>query len=183
MMEHVPRKLRRIAGTSACGVSLLMAPMASCSNGTPAIEEGLDPASLGIQRSYTLSACTPAGSALGQPPCQTHATAAYTRYLDSARVVLTPDRAASVMLSFHDRSCPCYMGGCNDPCAHEDPRVDRAVGTYSFEATRLRIAFADNSHLNWSGDLIFAIEQLPSRVPRTWLGPDSLGYATGILRP
>jgi hypothetical protein len=80
MVEHVSRNLGRIAGTLACGISLLMAPMASCNNGSPAIQEGLDPASLGIQRSDTLSACTAAGSALAQPPCQTHATAAYTRY-------------------------------------------------------------------------------------------------------
>lgn len=179
-MPERPFNLLVHAARITCALLLLVVTI-SCSGDVPGSDAGVDPHILGADRGYALAVCEAGDVPVGPPPCKTHATAAYTRYLDSARIVLTRDRSAAVMLSYHDFSCPCYMGGCSDPCAHGGSRVDNVVGTYTFETSRLRVTFAENNHLNWSGDLVFIMEELPSKVSKTWRGPDSLRLGTSLF--
>jgi hypothetical protein len=132
------------------------------------------PTPTAFERTYVAFSCYRAvnddftGPPPDRLPCDHEGAGSYRHYVDSGRVEFRADSTVTAMIGTHTWTCPCHLGGCNDPCYHQPGSVASAAGTYLLTNDTIRIQFADSSnvvHLPMIGTL-------PRAGTPPWNGPD-----------
>lgn len=129
-------------------------------------------------RSFASAQCWTGPSAVAPAPCSTYSAASHRRYVDSMRVTFAADGTVQWMLGTHLYMCPCYLGGCTNPCEHQAPVVTQVSGTYTIDADTVALVFSQAVDPQASDGLSSVKLQgvIPDRVTADWAGPDSLVY-------
>lgn len=78
-------------------------------------------------------------------PCMTAGAASHTDYVDSGRVVFASDGKVQWMLATHSNQCPCYLGGCTNPCYNTAESVATQSGTYATAGDSIVLQFTQGS--------------------------------------
>jgi hypothetical protein len=148
---------------------LAVAICAACGGaGTELNTDLVAPNTVVIDRTYFVTQCRPQGVAPAPPPCVITTAASGQQYVDSGRLRLGPAaHNADWMLATHTFSCPCYLGGCSDPCRTNPTQVLHETGSYAISASQVVVNLT-------STVLTFDATTIASAVSKTWAGPDSL---------
>jgi hypothetical protein len=112
--------------------------------------------------------CWTGPNAVNTAPCRTYISPSHSDWIDSGRVVFGADNV-QWMLGTHTYWCPCYLGGCTDPCYDGAPAVDQRTGEYSIVADTVMLHFSSGTP-----QTLKLVGDIPDRVGRDWPGPDSL---------
>ena len=84
-------------------------------------------------------------SGLKSAPCVTYAPPSHRDYVDSGRVIFESNGTVRWMLGTHTTECPCYLGGCTDPCYDTAPSVSTQSGTYTVSGDSIVLQFTQGS--------------------------------------
>jgi hypothetical protein len=133
-----------------------------------------------LDATYALTHCIGAYQGTNPvPPCKADVAASHSDYVDSARLVFSRDRTVQWMVATHMYFCPCYLGGCTQPCSHEPGRVDTGVASYVVSGGEVTLdlqSLPPYAPTRLTGSI-------PDRVSAGWTGPDSLVFHPPYVPP
>jgi hypothetical protein len=131
---------------------------------------GVDPNTVGVNRTYRLTQCYVSGSGFSTVPCTIYESPHQKDVRDSGWVTFRPDRTVQWMEATTTTLCSPDASG-NFQCGVPTSAVNRLTGTYFLTSTSVNAVLSNP--LRGPDTLVFNTS-IPSSVSSNWLGPDSL---------